>query len=97
MVTFQKSLKALPFLLVQICSLHSSLGFQLYWEKKKMGSCRKGEQGTAVFMEQAELRYSIILHAREGPGEVSVTQGAWKLKLMDIKLEGKFLFSAEDN
>lgn len=55
----------------QICSPYSSLGFQLY---KKKASCRKCEQGTVVFMEPAELRSSSILHAREGPGEGSVTQ-----------------------
>lgn len=42
-------------------------------------------------MEPAELRDSVLLHAGEGLWEESVTQGDWKLKLMVIKLERRFL------
>lgn len=68
------------FLLVQSCSLYASLGFQHH---KRTGRCGKGEHSASTPLEQQIASSSV---PGKESGEESVTQGAWKLKLVDIKL-----------
>lgn len=66
------------FLLVQSCSLYTSLGFHLH---KKTGHCGKGEHSTVVLMEPGELRDSVLLHAREGVWGGKCDSGSLQIKI----------------